>query len=83
MDVIERAKELQSEIMSIEKKLPNTIESTTNKPKNSELLLFDPGELVLSDLRSIDTNFLTPLEALTRIANWKKTLGARRGEDLN
>lgn len=36
--------------------------------------LFDPGELVLQELRNADLNNMTPLEALNAIARWKSEL---------
>ncbi|MEI6388790.1 MAG: DNA mismatch repair protein MutS, partial [Spirochaetota bacterium] len=36
--------------------------------------LFDPGELVLAELASIDIDRLTPLEALNRLSKFKKSL---------
>jgi DNA mismatch repair protein MutS len=36
--------------------------------------LFDPGELVLAELASIDIDRLTPLEALNRLSKLKKSL---------
>ena len=39
--------------------------------------LFDPGELVLAELASLDTDKLTPLEALTRLAGFRKQLQSR------
>jgi len=38
--------------------------------------LFSPGDLVLAELASLDTDSLTPLEALTRLAILKKRLQA-------
>ena len=39
--------------------------------------LFDPGELVLGEIASLDVNGLTPLEALNRLDLWKKQLRDR------
>ena len=36
--------------------------------------LFSDDEMVLSEIRSLDGNSITPMEALTRIAMWKKIL---------
>jgi len=39
--------------------------------------LFDPGELVLAELASLDPDKLTPLEALTRLSGFRKQLQSR------
>jgi DNA mismatch repair protein MutS len=44
-------------------------------PKPAAEELFSPEEMVLSDLRSLDADAMSPLEALTRLAGWKKLLG--------
>ncbi len=41
-------------------------------------LLFDPVELVLDSIRGLNTDKITPLEALQFIAGWKKDLSGSR-----
>jgi DNA mismatch repair protein MutS len=47
------------------------------KPKAGQTSLFDPGELVLAELASLDVDSLTPLEALNRLAILKKRLAIK------
>ena len=47
------------------------------RPADSQGGLFDPGELVLAELASLDPDKLTPLEALTRLAGFRKQLQSR------
>jgi DNA mismatch repair protein MutS len=39
-------------------------------------LLFDPGELVVRELRGLRIDGMTPLDALNRIARWKEEVGS-------
>ncbi len=84
--VLKRAAFVQAELSRKEKtlpaptvRLPEEAERTTGKPPrhSSQVDLFDPGELVLAALASLDIDHLSPLEALNRLADLKKMLQAR------
>ncbi|MDO4628900.1 MAG: DNA mismatch repair protein MutS [Planctomycetia bacterium] len=56
---------------------PARIRSRT-QVSDIQFLLFDPKELtespILAELRKLDVDNLTPIQALTQLAQWKKTL---------
>jgi len=74
--VLDRAREIldilvtQRNSSSIEK-LPDSNNTPTTKAVPQ---LFSEEELVLDELLSVDTNAITPMEALQKIDSWKKIL---------
>jgi len=88
--VLERAREIQVGLEAKERSLsesasriePPKIPSrpTGSSPAGTrtsaaEATLFSPSELVLAELASVDTDKLTPLEALNKLASLKRRLG--------
>ena len=56
-----------------------TVQETTSIPAVAPLpqkapMLFDPQDLVMDALQSVDVNQTTPMEALSLLARWKKEL---------
>jgi DNA mismatch repair protein MutS len=76
--VLERAYQIQQALEGgAEKGLPDRIPAVAaraEKKKKTQIGLFSEEELILGEIRSLDNNSITPLEALTRIAQWKKRL---------
>jgi DNA mismatch repair protein MutS len=77
--VLERARYIQAGLETKDLSLPLAGDPDAKKslPKVAAAGqdgLFSPGDLVLAELASIDTDKLTPLEALNRIAKLKKRL---------
>jgi len=76
--VLERAREIQVGLEAKERTAPGTASSPkapAPRPADSRGdTLFSPGDLVLAELSSIDTDKLTPLEALNKLASLKKRL---------
>jgi DNA mismatch repair protein MutS len=76
--VLERAAAVQEELSRKEKVLPipgaavALVKASPPAPRQAGL--FDPGELVLAELASLDIDRLAPLEALNRLAALKKRL---------
>ena len=54
--------------------LENKIETKKEEKKSVQVGLFSEEELVLNEILSLDVNELTPLNALQKIAQWKKVL---------
>ena len=54
-----------------------TPQLTKNKTKDdAQLALFrEPGEELLQELRDVDPNATTPLDALQQLTEWKKRFG--------
>jgi DNA mismatch repair protein MutS len=74
--VIERASEILEAILESEGS-PISIA----KPEfghRAQSGLFDPGELILSELASIDVNEMRPVEAIARLARWHDELQSIR-----
>jgi len=69
--VIERAREILDMLQGKEKSLPATV---TKPQARAQIELFSPAESVRDEIASIDVDALTPLEALNRIAAWKRLL---------
>lgn len=74
--VIERAQEL---LIEFENRPQEEKVSKKNTRKQKQLLLFDDEkesekEEILAEISSLDTNQLTPMQALTFLAEWKKRL---------
>jgi DNA mismatch repair protein MutS len=82
--VLERAREIQVELEAKERSLPEQASLAQggraargqDSRGSADASLFSPGELVLAELASIDTDKLSPLEALNKLAALKKRLGA-------
>lgn len=79
-DVLERAREIQAGLEAKEKNLPEGMpipvgaaapHAAESSKKDS---LFSAEDLVLAELSSIDTDKLTPLDALNKLASLKKRL---------
>jgi len=47
----------------------------TRPPDAAQLGLFSPPHPLIAELDRLDVNALSPLEALNRLAAWKKQLG--------
>ncbi|MBP5401529.1 MAG: DNA mismatch repair protein MutS [Treponema sp.] len=95
--VIERAKEILSQIQDKAEEHPILIDSTScdresvteeniiSQNKNVPLTqtefkspgLFSDEEIILDEILSCDTDNITPVNALTLIARWKKSLSGR------
>ena len=85
-EVLERARGIQAGLEAKERALPLSVEQvertlplSKEAPRKAsaheaEATLFSPGELVLTELASIDTDKLTPLEALNKLAALKRRL---------
>ncbi|MEP7233887.1 MAG: DNA mismatch repair protein MutS [Ignavibacteriota bacterium] len=79
-DVIARARQILHELEETELKIAeNDIQRSIPFPKASKTLmpepeLHTPASAVLDALRDIDVNALTPIEALTKLAEWKNKL---------
>jgi DNA mismatch repair protein MutS len=78
--VLDRARDIQRGLEAKEGALPVSLGAAAprgaagERPPAAEASLFNPGDLVLAELSSIDTDKLTPLEALNRLAALKKRL---------
>jgi len=74
--VLERAKDILSLLQKDEtfNSLENKIETKKEEKKSVQVGLFSEEELVLNEIISLDVNELTPLNALQKIAQWKKVL---------
>ncbi len=82
--VLDRARTMQAELARNERSLPAAARGGSlppawgdrkqQKQAVTQESLFSPGELVLAELASIDTDRLSPLEALNRLAALKKGL---------
>ncbi len=85
--VVERAREIRSALEADETRLSGErvgvaasvvpIRDDTRMPAPGSL--FSVEELVLDELRGLDADRMTPIEALTRLAALKKALGAGTG----
>jgi len=77
-DVITRAREILHELeetelkiaeTDIQRSIPFPIKSKTSQPAPEDS--YTPAKEVIDALRDIDVNSLTPMEALTKLAEWK------------
>jgi DNA mismatch repair protein MutS len=83
--VLERAALVQAELSAKESRLPGQVAATLpspagqgrTPPRPAQASLFDPGELVLASLASLDIDRLSPLEALNRLAEYRRQLQAK------
>jgi DNA mismatch repair protein MutS len=73
-EVITRSRKLLAELESQIGERPTPRRS---RPEDaSQMLLFvDPSQEIVRELRGLDVNGLTPLEALNQLQQWQKTLG--------
>lgn len=69
--VLNRAREVYEQLSRQEKTLPAAV---TAKRPPAQAALFSNEELVLEELRSLDPDSITPLDALSRLARIKKLL---------
>jgi DNA mismatch repair protein MutS len=91
LDVLERAEYIRADLEGRETALPamlganfgNTVGKEAPREKagaavdSRQSLLFSDEENVLSQIRETEVEDMTPLEAMTRIAMWKKLLGGK------
>lgn len=71
--VIERSREILDELQRGFERESRTPQLTKEKTRDdSQMALFrDPGEALLEELRGMDPNQTTPIEALKLIQEWK------------
>ena len=74
--VIDRASEILEQIQAKagEKTKVASTEKQSRQKKNQTKSLFGEEELVLNSILSVDTNNITPIQALQMICDWKKDL---------
>ncbi len=81
--VIERAQVILSHIQALAQDNPVLLEDIPSpkkseaQPVNSAPGLFSDEEIIISEILSVDTDNLTPLNALQTIARWKKALSGQ------
>ena len=84
--VIDRANVILSHIQALANDNPVILDDVPVKPSESEKTLaaapgnpglFSDEEIIISEILSVDTDNLTPLNALQIIARWKKTLSGQ------
>ncbi|HRZ90450.1 MAG TPA: hypothetical protein P5117_13295, partial [Spirochaetia bacterium] len=69
--VLARARQVRENLARKERDLPAAVASPRQP---AQAALFSNEELVLEELRSLDPDRITPLEALSRLARLKKLL---------
>lgn len=75
LSIINRAKEILETLQQTSPHTELTIpETSQTDKKQSSQFLFGPEELIIDEILSIDPDALTPLDALQRLARWKKSL---------
>ncbi len=81
--VIERSREVLDELQKGFERESRTPQLSRKKTKNdAQLTLFrDPGEDLLNELRALDPDRLTPIEALQKLAEWRRRYS--RGTSAN
>ncbi|MBN1243299.1 MAG: DNA mismatch repair protein MutS [Spirochaetales bacterium] len=72
--VLVRAREIQAELEKRERGLPDSVASRPRLAEQAQGALFANEELVLGELRALDPERMTPLEALNRLAALRKLL---------
>ncbi len=72
--VIQRSREVLEELQRSFERESRTPQLSRNKTKNdAQLALFrDPGLEMLDELRSLEPDHMTPLDALKRLTDWKE-----------
>ena len=77
VEVINRSRELLVELesnFSAQRRAP--VRSAKRTKKDDQLLLFtDPADDILEEMRKLDPNNMTPIQALEAITSWRKRLG--------
>ncbi len=75
--VVRRSRELLAELeanFTLDRRAPIQFAARPSPPQ--QLLLFaNPADDILAELRKADPDAMTPMEALQRIADWRKRLG--------
>ena len=71
VSVLARARQVRESLARKERNLPATVD---REPKPAQKALFSNEDLVLEELRSLDPERITPLDALARLARLKKLL---------
>jgi len=77
--VVSRAKEILSALEGEHRMVPGAPPSASRDP--GQLALFSEASVpdpMVEELRSIDVNSLTPLEALNRLADFQRRVGERK-----
>ena len=69
--VLDRARQVRENLAEKERDIPSAVAAS---PKMLQASLFSNEDLVLEDIRSLDPDRITPLEALARLARLKKML---------
>ncbi len=73
-EVLSRAREIRERLSSLEGAGVAKAPGSSTPPIQGGASLFDPRDLVLAELASIDTDRISPLEALNRLAHLKAGL---------
>ncbi|MBP7479189.1 MAG: DNA mismatch repair protein MutS [Spirochaetaceae bacterium] len=75
LSIITRAKEILESLSYTSPHTDLTVAETSQPgTKQTSQFLFGPEELIIDEILSLDPDSLTPLDALQRLARWKKTL---------
>ena len=77
--VISRAREILEEILARTEPETSRLPAPRFDDDRRQAALFDPGELIVEELRSLDLDRLRPVDALARLSRWKDELGAGSG----
>ncbi len=64
----------RSVLKSLEDRIGNHDLKIPEKVKEPDNFLFNDSEVVIDEIKSIDINNLTPMEALRKLDSWKKIL---------
>ncbi len=68
-DVINRANEI---LLDLEKHAPTTAVEPSRLNRGQQIALFPEASPILDELKSLDVNMLTPLEAINKLYEWKR-----------
>ena len=74
--VIARAQELLDLILARKEPAEPRVEKPAASQVPAQAGLFEPGELILQELTSIDLDEMRPVDALARLARWQEELSA-------
>ena len=77
--VIRRAQEVLDVILSRKEPDGKRIARPRFDSHPAQVDLFEPGELILQELASIDLDEMRPVDALARMARWQEEIARRRG----
>lgn len=74
--ILEHIQNIQQDkpVISIEKEELNEVKDSLPPKNNQNSNLFSDEEIILSEMLSVDTDNVTPIQALQMITRWKKTL---------